>query len=197
MRCPPTLKFESSAQQVPSRVRERSGRKRQDMRTSPHRASPFSPKEVLANFFATSGLRGNNDTPVARHVRPGGVPCAKDAAFGKPVSGYEPVVRLLCSLKYLRFEKRGGFQHWGCERQIQCVKEVKRAARNNGRAAFHKFTRAERGNRNLEQATQTSLCKSVFSEGEQKPSPERFTQAWVELINRMERNKNIAAGISQ
>lgn len=49
----------------------------------------------------------------------------------------------------------------------------------------------------MEQNAQTALCKSVFRQGEDAPSPECFTKMWVEMINRMERNKNHAPHISQ
>jgi hypothetical protein len=33
------------------------------------------------------------------------------------------------------------------------------------------------------------LCKSVFKSGENMTSKERFTKAWIELVNQLERNK--------
>lgn len=48
----------------------------------------------------------------------------------------------------------------------------------------------------MDRDTQAPLCKSIFSGGANAPSPQRFTQAWVELINRMERNQDISADIS-
>lgn len=35
------------------------------------------------------------------------------------------------------------------------------------------------------------LCKSVFKSGENTTSREQFTKKWIELINRMEKNKEI------
>ena len=34
-----------------------------------------------------------------------------------------------------------------------------------------------------------TLCKSVFKNGGSTISPERFTEKWIELINRVEKNK--------
>lgn len=33
------------------------------------------------------------------------------------------------------------------------------------------------------------LCKSVFKDGRQSTSKEEFTKIWIELINRIEKNK--------
>lgn len=49
----------------------------------------------------------------------------------------------------------------------------------------------------MDQSTQAPLCKSVFRGGEQAPSPQRFTQAWVEMVNRIEKSKSISADIAR
>jgi hypothetical protein len=42
----------------------------------------------------------------------------------------------------------------------------------------------------LEQKEQpNTICKSVFKSGENITSKKQFTQIWIELINRMEKDK--------
>lgn len=41
---------------------------------------------------------------------------------------------------------------------------------------------------------QQTICKSVFKSGENTTSKSQFTQKWIELINRLEKNKRINAG---
>lgn len=36
------------------------------------------------------------------------------------------------------------------------------------------------------------ICKSVFRDGRSEPTRECFTQAWIHLINELERNKETA-----
>ena len=36
-----------------------------------------------------------------------------------------------------------------------------------------------------------TICKSVFKNGENTISRSQFTKKWIELINRLERNKNV------
>ena len=36
-----------------------------------------------------------------------------------------------------------------------------------------------------------TICKSVFKNGENTTSRSQFTKKWIELINRLERNKNV------
>jgi hypothetical protein len=43
------------------------------------------------------------------------------------------------------------------------------------------------------QQTQAS-CKSVFKSGENTPLKKQFTKKWIELINRIEKNKRATAG---
>ncbi len=38
-----------------------------------------------------------------------------------------------------------------------------------------------------------SVCSSVFKSGESTTSKTQFTKIWIELINRLEKNKEIAA----
>jgi len=40
---------------------------------------------------------------------------------------------------------------------------------------------------------QNSPCKNIFKNGE-AVTREEFTQIWIDLINRMEKNKSILAG---
>lgn len=37
-----------------------------------------------------------------------------------------------------------------------------------------------------------TVCRSVFKSGENTTSKSQFTQKWVELINRLEKNKGVA-----
>lgn len=37
-------------------------------------------------------------------------------------------------------------------------------------------------------------CKNIFRDGKDSPSPERYTQIWIALINQMERNKQVGEG---
>ncbi|MCI8583849.1 MAG: hypothetical protein HFH13_12065 [Dorea sp.] len=37
-----------------------------------------------------------------------------------------------------------------------------------------------------------SVCSSVFKSGESTTSKTQFTQKWIELINKIEKNKGIA-----
>ena len=41
--------------------------------------------------------------------------------------------------------------------------------------------------------TQNSICRSVFKSGESTTSKTQFTQKWIELINKIEKNKGITA----
>lgn len=36
-----------------------------------------------------------------------------------------------------------------------------------------------------------TICKNVFKSGENTTSKSQFTKKWIELINRLERNKNV------
>ena len=36
-----------------------------------------------------------------------------------------------------------------------------------------------------------TVCKSVFKSGENTTSKTQFTKKWIELINRLERNKSV------
>ena len=36
-----------------------------------------------------------------------------------------------------------------------------------------------------------TICKRVFKSGENTTSKSQFTKKWIELINRLERNKNV------
>ena len=36
-----------------------------------------------------------------------------------------------------------------------------------------------------------TICKSVFKSGENTTSKSQFTKKWIELLNRLERNKNV------
>ena len=36
-----------------------------------------------------------------------------------------------------------------------------------------------------------AVCKSVFKSGENTTSKKQFTKKWIELINRLERNKSV------
>ena len=36
-----------------------------------------------------------------------------------------------------------------------------------------------------------TICKSVFKNGENTISRSQFTKKWIELINRLEQNKNV------
>ncbi|MCI8493421.1 MULTISPECIES: hypothetical protein [Anaerotruncus] len=38
-----------------------------------------------------------------------------------------------------------------------------------------------------------SICSSVFKSGESTTTTSQFTQKWIELINKIEKNKGIAA----
>lgn len=38
-----------------------------------------------------------------------------------------------------------------------------------------------------------TICKSVFKSGESTTSKNQFTQKWIELINKIEKNKGITA----
>ena len=38
-----------------------------------------------------------------------------------------------------------------------------------------------------------TICKSVFKSGESTTSKNQFTKKWIELINRIEKNKGINA----
>lgn len=40
----------------------------------------------------------------------------------------------------------------------------------------------------------TTICKSVFKNGENTTSKYQFTQKWIELINLLEKNKGINSG---
>lgn len=44
-----------------------------------------------------------------------------------------------------------------------------------------------------EQQIQKSICRSVFKSGE-NITKKQFTKKWIELINRLEKNKGFAAG---
>lgn len=39
-----------------------------------------------------------------------------------------------------------------------------------------------------------SACRNIFEDGREVPSGRRFTQLWIELINRIEKNKQTATG---
>ncbi len=39
-----------------------------------------------------------------------------------------------------------------------------------------------------------SPCRSIFKGGENRPTPERYTQIWITLINRIERNRQVLTG---
>ncbi len=49
------------------------------------------------------------------------------------------------------------------------------------------------GDRMEHQQTQAN-CKSVFKSGENTPLKKQFTKKWIELINRIEKNKRATAG---
>lgn len=34
-----------------------------------------------------------------------------------------------------------------------------------------------------------ALCRSVFKSGESAPSVKQFTEKWIELVNRLEKNR--------
>ena len=38
-----------------------------------------------------------------------------------------------------------------------------------------------------------AACKSVFKSGENTTSKSQFTKMWIELINRLEKNKGVTA----
>ena len=38
-----------------------------------------------------------------------------------------------------------------------------------------------------------TICKSVFKSGENTTSKSQFTKKWIELINKLEKNKGITA----
>lgn len=38
-----------------------------------------------------------------------------------------------------------------------------------------------------------TICKSVFKSGENTTSTSQFTKKWIELINKLEKNKGITA----
>lgn len=40
------------------------------------------------------------------------------------------------------------------------------------------------------------ICRSVFKSGENTTSMSRFTKKWIELINKLEKNKEIADACS-
>lgn len=42
-----------------------------------------------------------------------------------------------------------------------------------------------------ENKTDQTICKSVFKSGENTTSKIQFTQKWIELINRLEKNKSV------
>lgn len=41
--------------------------------------------------------------------------------------------------------------------------------------------------------SQQTICKSVFKSGENTTSQKQFTEKWIELINRLEKNKRTYA----
>ncbi|WP_304509429.1 hypothetical protein [Anaerotignum sp.] len=41
--------------------------------------------------------------------------------------------------------------------------------------------------------SQQAICRSVFKSGESTTSQKQFTQKWIELINRLEKNKRTYA----
>lgn len=45
-----------------------------------------------------------------------------------------------------------------------------------------------------EKQVREPICKNVFLNGENTTSKSQFTQKWIELINRLEKNKGIAVG---
>ena len=42
-----------------------------------------------------------------------------------------------------------------------------------------------------ESKNENTICKSVFKNGEKTTSKSQFTQKWIELINRSEKNRTI------
>ena len=42
-----------------------------------------------------------------------------------------------------------------------------------------------------------TMCKSVFKGGGNATTKERFTRAWIDLIDRMEKNKELALAPKQ
>lgn len=42
-----------------------------------------------------------------------------------------------------------------------------------------------------ESKNEKTICKSVFKSGENTITTNQFTQKWIELINRLEKNKNV------
>ncbi len=43
--------------------------------------------------------------------------------------------------------------------------------------------------------THISLCRSIFTGGENPPTVERYTQLWIALINQIERSKETVATV--
>lgn len=41
----------------------------------------------------------------------------------------------------------------------------------------------------------TLFCKSVFHNGENAPTAEHYTQVWIDLINQLEKSKEIIAAV--
>ena len=99
------------ARQVRSRPYERHREKRHDVQTAMLRSSlqdsgvvclrraiHFARKGAKACSFAFDYGAGNNDTPVARHNRPGGRPWVVISKTpGEPASGCKRLTRLSCS----------------------------------------------------------------------------------------------------
>ena len=72
--------------------------RRTDICVSLRRAIHFARKEDQAGFFAFDYGAGDNDTPVARHTRPGGRPrVVISKTLGEPASGCKRSTRLPCS----------------------------------------------------------------------------------------------------
>ena len=40
-----------------------------------------------------------------------------------------------------------------------------------------------------------ALCRSIFASGGNPPSPEQYTQLWINLINQIEKSKEAVAAV--
>lgn len=103
------------------------------------RAMHFARKGDEATSFAFDHGVGDNDTPVARHVRPGGRPrVVISKTPGEPVSGCKRPARLPCS------HVRGGraantAQKTKAEDENDTVVDVESVRRREQGSALHQF----------------------------------------------------------
>ena len=113
--------------------------RRTDICVSLRRAIHFARKEDQAGFFAFDYGAGDNDTPVARHTRPGGRPrVVISKTLGEPASGCKRSTRLPCS------HVRGGraantAQKTKAEDENDTVVDVESVRRREQGSAPHQF----------------------------------------------------------